>query len=122
MPAVLVVLVGALAGIGVASLQVRAQDAAGDAARILGRGEAGGRRDGERGAGAVLAVAVVAAVALVAVAVVGLGVGLAARQRVLRAADAAALAAADAASGAVAGEPCPLAAKVAAADGARLDD
>jgi len=42
MPAVVVVLVAALAGVGVASLQIRAQDAAADAARILGRGEAGG--------------------------------------------------------------------------------
>ncbi len=42
MPAVLLVLAVSLAGIGVAALQVRAQDAAGDAARILGRGEAGG--------------------------------------------------------------------------------
>jgi secretion/DNA translocation related TadE-like protein len=75
----------------------------------------------DAGAGAVLAVAVVAAVALVAIAVVGLGAGLAVRQRVLGAADAAALAAADAASGAVAGDPCPLAARVAAANGARLD-
>jgi hypothetical protein len=42
MPAVLLVLVVALSGIGVAALQLRAQDAAADAARILGRGEAGG--------------------------------------------------------------------------------
>jgi len=42
MPAVLLVLVAALAGIGVAALQVRAQDAAADAARVLGRGEGGG--------------------------------------------------------------------------------
>jgi hypothetical protein len=42
MPAVLLVLMAALAGIGVSVLQVRAQDAAADAARILGRGEAGG--------------------------------------------------------------------------------
>jgi hypothetical protein len=42
MPAVLLVLVAALAGVGVAALEVRAQDAAGDAARILARGEGGG--------------------------------------------------------------------------------
>ncbi|GAA2079449.1 hypothetical protein GCM10009840_13310 [Pseudolysinimonas kribbensis] len=72
------------------------------------------------GAGAVLAVAIVAALALVASAVVGLGAGLAARQRVLAAADAAALAAADVAAGAAPGDPCPVAARVAAADGARL--
>lgn len=68
-----------------------------------------------------LAIAIVAAIALVSVSVVGLGAGLAARQRVLAAADAAALAAADAASGAVAGDPCPVAAQVATADGAHLD-
>lgn len=42
MPAVLIVLVAALAGVGVTALQVRAQAAAADAARILGRGEGGG--------------------------------------------------------------------------------
>jgi hypothetical protein len=42
MPAVLLVLVAAVAGVAVAALQVRAEDAAADAARILGRGEAGG--------------------------------------------------------------------------------
>jgi hypothetical protein len=41
MPAVVLVLVLALTGVGIAALQVRAQDAAADAARILGRGEAG---------------------------------------------------------------------------------
>jgi secretion/DNA translocation related TadE-like protein len=74
----------------------------------------------DAGAGTVLAIALVAALAVVASAVVGLGAGLAARQRVIAAADAAALAAADAASGAAPGEPCPVAARVAAADGARL--
>jgi hypothetical protein len=43
------------------------------------------------------------------------------RQRVIGAADAAALAAADGASGAVAGEPCVLARRLAAAGGAALD-
>jgi len=42
LPALVLVLVAALAGTGVAALQVRAEDAAADAARILGRGEAGG--------------------------------------------------------------------------------
>ena len=42
LPAVLLVLAGALAGVGVAALQVRAQDAAADAARLLGRGEGPG--------------------------------------------------------------------------------
>jgi secretion/DNA translocation related TadE-like protein len=89
-----------------------------------GRGVARGRAEAgfaEAGGGAVLAIAIVAAVALVAVVVVGMGAGLAARQRILAAADAAALAAADAASGAIAGDPCPLAARVAEADGATLD-
>lgn len=45
MPAVLLVLVASLAGIGVAGLQVRAEGAAADAARILGRGEGGGDVD-----------------------------------------------------------------------------
>jgi secretion/DNA translocation related TadE-like protein len=76
----------------------------------------------DAGAGAVMAVALVAAVAIVAAAAVGLGAGLAARQRVLGAADAAALAAADVAAGVAPGDPCPTAARVAAADGARLAD
>ncbi|WP_344201347.1 TadE family type IV pilus minor pilin [Pseudolysinimonas kribbensis] len=42
LPAVILVLVAALAGTGVAALQVRAEDAAADAARILGRGEPAG--------------------------------------------------------------------------------
>jgi hypothetical protein len=42
MPAVLLVLGAALGGVGVAALQVRAQDAAGDAARLLGRGDGAG--------------------------------------------------------------------------------
>jgi uncharacterized protein involved in type VI secretion and phage assembly len=47
MPAVLLVLVAALTGVGVAALQVRAQDAASDAARVLGRGEGGGSVAGQ---------------------------------------------------------------------------
>ena len=42
MPAVLLVLVAALAGLGVTALQIRAQDAAADAARIIARGEGAG--------------------------------------------------------------------------------
>ncbi|MGN6325843.1 Rv3654c family TadE-like protein [Pseudolysinimonas sp.] len=76
------------------------------------------RRDA--GAGAAVAIAVLAVVALVATAAVALGAGLAVRQRVVAAADAAALAAADAAAGAVAGDPCPTAGRVAEADGAQL--
>jgi hypothetical protein len=50
MPAVLLVLAAALSGIGVAALEVRAQDAAADAARILGRGESGASVAGHLGA------------------------------------------------------------------------
>ncbi|MDQ4214392.1 helicase [Microbacterium capsulatum] len=66
-------------------------------------------------------IAVTAALALGAALVGGAG---AASQRVAAAADAAALAAADTASGAVpvGGDPCEVAARVAAAHGATLDD
>jgi secretion/DNA translocation related TadE-like protein len=74
----------------------------------------------DRGAGAVLALAIVGAATVVLVAVLALGSALALRQRVIGAADAAALAAADAASGAVAGVPCGLAERVAAANRAAL--
>ena len=74
----------------------------------------------DRGAGAVLALAIVAAVVVLGLSGVSLAGGLAARQRVIGASDLAALAAADGASGAVAGEPCELARRVAVADGARL--
>jgi len=74
----------------------------------------------EAGAGAVLALALVAALVVVTLAVVTLGAALAVRQRVISAADAAALAAADAASGAVGGDPCGLAADVARAHRATL--
>lgn len=74
----------------------------------------------ERGAGSVLAVGLVGAVAAAAIAVVPvLGVHVQ-RQRVVNAADAAALAAADAVSGAVPGTPCELAAAVAQRNGATL--
>jgi secretion/DNA translocation related TadE-like protein len=81
------------------------------------------RREAERdaGSGTVAAVAIVAAVALLATTAVGLGAGLAVRQRVLGAADSAALAAADVAAGVAPGDPCPTAARVAEAGGARLD-
>jgi secretion/DNA translocation related TadE-like protein len=54
------------------------------------------------------------------VAVLALGSAVAMRQRVIGAADGAALAAADALSGAVAGVPCGVAARVAEANGAAL--
>ncbi len=75
---------------------------------------------GDRGAGAVLVLAIVGAMTVVLVATLSLGAALVLRQRVIGAADAAALAAADAASGAVAGVPCGLAARVAAANGTVL--
>ncbi|OJX66985.1 MAG: hypothetical protein BGO94_06955 [Micrococcales bacterium 72-143] len=62
-----------------------------------------------------LALAIVAATVVCALAAVMLGSALATRQRVVAAADASALAAADALLGAVPGEPCTLAAEVAAA-------
>lgn len=74
----------------------------------------------ERGAGSVLAIGMVAAVTVVALAIVGLAVGLAARQRIIGAADAAALAAADTALGHVAGAPCEVAAATARANGGVL--
>jgi secretion/DNA translocation related TadE-like protein len=74
----------------------------------------------DRGAGAVLALALIGATALAMLAVLALGAALVLRQRVIGAADAAALAAADGASGAVGGEPCGLAARVAGANGATV--
>ncbi len=74
----------------------------------------------DRGAGAVLALAIVGATTVVLLAVLALGAALVVRQRVIGAADAAALAAADGASGAVAGVPCSLAARVAASNAATL--
>ena len=63
-----------------------------------------------------LALALVGATTVVLVAVLALGASLVHRQRVIGAADAAALAAADGASGAVGGVPCGLAERVAAAN------
>jgi secretion/DNA translocation related TadE-like protein len=68
----------------------------------------------------VLAVAIVGAAVAVGVCAVALAAGLTARHRVEGASDLAALVAADAASGAIAGEPCQLAERVAQAGGARL--
>jgi len=80
-----------------------------------------GLRD-ERGAGAVLALALVMVVVAIGLSGVGLAAALTARQRVIGTADLAALAAADAASGAIAGVPCDVAAGVAAANRARLTE
>ncbi|TPW77315.1 Rv3654c family TadE-like protein [Schumannella soli] len=70
--------------------------------------------------GGIAGVGVVVTTAGIALAVVGLGAGLTERQRVIAAADAAALAAADTASGAVSGDPCTQAARLAAAHRAAL--
>jgi secretion/DNA translocation related TadE-like protein len=69
----------------------------------------------ETGAGGVLALAIVAMTLVCALAALGLASALAARQRVVAAADASALAAADTLLGVVPGDPCALAAEVAAA-------
>jgi secretion/DNA translocation related TadE-like protein len=74
----------------------------------------------ERGAGAVLALALVMAVVTVGLSGVSLAAALAARQRVIGTADLAALAAADAASGAIGGVPCDVAAGVAAGNRVHL--
>jgi secretion/DNA translocation related TadE-like protein len=60
--------------------------------------------------------------AVLTVGLTAVGAGAVASQRVAAAADGAALAAADAASGAVPGVPCARAAEVAEAGGARLAD
>ncbi|PZQ89626.1 MAG: helicase [Leifsonia xyli] len=72
-------------------------------------------RRGDTGAGGVLALAVIGATLSCTLAALAVGSALAMRQRVVAAADAAALAAADALLGATGGEPCALAAEVAAA-------
>ena len=74
----------------------------------------------ERGSGSVLALALVAMLAVLTLAAVGVGAAFAARQRVVAAADAGALAAADTALGIHPGVPCVEAARVVAAHGATL--
>ncbi|MBF4462861.1 MULTISPECIES: Rv3654c family TadE-like protein [unclassified Rathayibacter] len=74
--------------------------------------------DGEEGSAAVVAIGVVVGTILVTTAVLGGCAGVVGHQRAVAAADAAALAAADVASGLVPGEPCSAAAKVARADDA----
>jgi len=74
----------------------------------------------DRGSGAVLALALVMAVVTIGLSGVTLAAALTARQRVIGAADLAALAAADAASGAIPGQPCAVAAEVASGNDARL--
>ncbi|WP_241986967.1 Rv3654c family TadE-like protein [Cryobacterium psychrotolerans] len=77
-------------------------------------------RGSERGAGGVLAVALIGATLTVTLLGVPLLALLAVGQSVQNAADAAALAAADTASGAVAGFPCTAAAEAAALNGASV--
>lgn len=67
-----------------------------------------------------LALALLAVLVLLAVCAVGIGAALAARQRVVAAADAGALAAADTALGIHPGVPCAVAGEVVAAHGAAL--
>ena len=74
----------------------------------------------DRGAGTVVTLGAVLGIVAVFLILVPLYVALAARHSVAAAADAAALAAADTASGLVAGHPCETAERVAAANGASL--
>jgi secretion/DNA translocation related TadE-like protein len=71
---------------------------------------AGGQQsDSEQGAGSILAIAVLGATVLLTILVVSTFALLAVGRSVANAADSAALAAADTASGAIAGYPCPAA-------------
>ncbi len=76
----------------------------------------------ELGAGSALGLGVVAVTVALLLLLLPLAVALQARQLAANAADAAALAAADTAMGAVPGEPCGNAGRVAAAGGADLLD
>ncbi|SFN34928.1 Rv3654c family TadE-like protein [Mycetocola miduiensis] len=77
---------------------------------------------GEAGSGSVLAVALVASVLLLAGLALPLNAALTARQLTANAADSAALAAADTASGLVPGYPCANAAEAARLNGAVLGE
>ena len=77
------------------------------------------RRD-DHGAGSALAIGLVAAIVLVTATTLPLYMAFAASRRVAGAADAAALAAADTASGALAGVPCEAAESVANLNGVRV--
>jgi secretion/DNA translocation related TadE-like protein len=79
-----------------------------------------GRVAVDDGSGSILTVALLGAVTALTVMLLPLYVGLATRQSVAGAADAAALAGADAAVGIVAGIPCETAGRVAAANGASI--
>lgn len=79
-----------------------------------------GLRD-DRGAGSVLALALLAATLMLLLTLLPLGMALSVRQTVTGAADAAALAAADVASGLLPGFPCAQAERVARANRASLE-
>ncbi|WKK70823.1 helicase [Rathayibacter oskolensis] len=79
-----------------------------------------GVRSREEGSAAVAAISVVAATVLVTAAVLSGCGAVVAHQRAVAAADAAALAAADTASGLLPGEPCDEASRLATAGGAEL--
>ena len=99
-------------------MRARGCRTSGERGRVCGRE----RRDGggERGAGSVLGVAIVAALISLTALLVPLYLVFATKQALAGAADAAALAAADVRVGFVAGEPCAVAARVAAANGGDL--
>lgn len=80
-----------------------------------------GREAGDAGSGSILAIAVIASVVALTTMLMPLAQVLVVKQRVVAAADAAALAAADTASGAIAGFPCDAAKRTARLNGARLD-
>ncbi|MDQ1583732.1 MAG: hypothetical protein QOF36_1786 [Microbacteriaceae bacterium] len=92
----------------------------GAAGRFAAGRFASGRFASERGAGSLLAVGVMASVLAVTSMVITVSLALAVKQRVTGAADAAALAAADTASGAMPGYPCDVASAVARLNGAEL--
>jgi secretion/DNA translocation related TadE-like protein len=75
---------------------------------------------GDRGSGSLLGLAIVGAIAALSFIVVPLYIGLSVRASVSGAADAAALAGADVAAGISPGDPCVIAASVAASNGTRL--
>ncbi|WP_395640128.1 Rv3654c family TadE-like protein [Pseudolysinimonas sp.] len=75
---------------------------------------------GERGSGGILALTALAMLTVLTLAAVGVGSALAARQRVIAAADAGALAASDTALGILPGVPCEAARTVVASYGATV--
>jgi len=77
---------------------------------------------GERGAGTILMVGLVATIVALTALVIPLYWALSVRHALAGAADAAALAAADTASGAIAGYPCDSAARLAAANDAVIKE